>query len=299
MAFAPITLFVYNRPWHTYKTVEALKRNVHADQSELFVFSDGSKNDAAAIKVLKVRNYLKRITGFKKVTIIERNSNFGLAKSIISGVTEVVDSYGKIIVLEDDLITSPYFLKFMNDGLELYQDSDKVISLGGYMHPLDNLPEIFFLPGTYWWGWGTWKRGWNLFEPDGSKLLQELKERNLEQKFNMNMAGGCLGMLESQVAGRNDSWDIRWQAAAFVNNKVSLFPGTSLVYNIGTDGTGIHSGKSSQFYTKLSKLPISVKDIPVIENSYILNEIINYLLAKSSIKDKIFRSIVKYYRKYC
>lgn len=298
MIFAPIALFVYNRPWHTYKTVQALKRNSFADQSELFIISDAPKNDAATEKVLKVRNYLKTITGFKKVSIIERTNNFGVDKSIISGVTEIIDTYGKIIVLEDDLVTSPHFLRFMNEGLELYENEERVISIGGYMYPLDKLPEIFFLPGTYWWGWGTWKREWDLFEEDGRKLLKELKERNLEHKFDMNMGVHCVGMLEDQIAGRTDAWDVRWQASAVLNNKISLFPGTSLVFNIGTDGTGVHCGTSSQFYTKLSQNHICVKKIPLIENDNVLNEIISYSLAKNTFKEKIIRNIGKYYRKY-
>jgi hypothetical protein len=298
MVLSPIALFVYNRPWHTYKTVTALKRNYYADQSDLFIFSDAPKNDAAKKKVLRVRNYLKRVRGFKKITIIERESNFGLAKSIINGVTDIVNNYGKIIVLEDDLVTSPHFLKFMNDGLELYEDDEEVISVAGYMFPLGKLPEIFFLPGTYWWGWGTWRRGWDLFEEDGGRLLKQLKERNLEHSFDMNMALGCLNMLENQIAGKNDSWAVRWHASAFVNHKLSLFPGISLVVNIGTDGTGIHSGSSSQFYTKLSKLPISVKRISIDGSAWIFKDIQHYRFVKRSLKDKIKQNIGKYYRKY-
>jgi hypothetical protein len=299
MIFAPIALFVYNRPWHTYKTVEALKKNTYAEQSELFIFSDAPKNDLAVRKVLKVRNYLRRIAGFKEVTIIERESNYGVDKSIISGVTEIINHYGQIIVIEDDLITSSHFLKFMNEGLTLYKDEEKVISIGGYMYPLkSNVPEIFFLPGTYWWGWGTWKREWDLFEEDGRKLLSQIKERNLEDKFNMNMGINCLKMLEDQIAGKNDQWDVRWQALAFINNKVSLFPGKSLVANIGTDGSGVHCGASSQFYTKLSNYPIPIRKIPLKEADYILEEIHKYIFTKSSFKNKIMRNIGKYYQKY-
>lgn len=299
MEFAPITLFVYNRPWHTYKTVKALKRNVHADQSSLFIFSDAPKNEAALPNVMKVRRYLKTITGFKEVTIIERDKNYGLNKSIITGVTEIINRYGRTIVLEDDLITSPFFLKFMNDGLELYADETRVITIAGYMYQLRRkTPEIFFLPGTYWWGWATWKREWDLFEEDGRKLLAQLKEKKLEAKFKMNMGINCLKLLEGQIAGRNDLWDVRWQAGAILNHKVSLFPGISLVANIGNDGTGIHCGTSSQFYTKLSKHPITMEKIPLQEANYILDDIKNYILTRSSFKERIIRNLGQYYHKY-
>lgn len=152
----PIILFVYNRLWHTKQTVEALQKNDLASESELFIFSDGPKPGAEE-KVKEVREYLKTITGFRKVTIIERDTNWGLANNIIDGVTKIVNEYGKVIVLEDDLVTSPGFLTYMNEGLKIYADEEQVASIHGYIYPLkhpERLPETFFIRGADCWGGG-------------------------------------------------------------------------------------------------------------------------------------------------
>ena len=177
---APIVLFIYNRPWHTQQTVETLQKNELANESELFIYSDAAKNEQASESVNAVREYIKTINGFKEITIILRDKNWGLADSIIDGVTKIVNEYGRIIVLEDDLVTSPYFLKFMNEGLTMYENEDKVASIHGYIYPIDNLPNTFFIKGADCWGWATWKRAWDVFEPNGQKILDELKSSGLE-----------------------------------------------------------------------------------------------------------------------
>ena len=184
---APIALIVYNRLTNTKETVNALSKNMLAKESDLTIFSDGPKADKDIEKVNEVRNYLKTITGFKSITIIESAVNKGLAASIISGVTEIVNKYTRIIVLEDDLVTSPYFLTYMNDALEMYENEEKVASIHGFIYPVKKeLPETFFIKGADCWGWATWKRAWDLFESDGLKLLNELKNRKLTKEFNFN-----------------------------------------------------------------------------------------------------------------
>jgi len=176
---APVALFVYNRPWHTRQAIKALQANVEATKTPLYIFSDAPRNSAASRAVAEVRSLLREISGFKSLSIIERENNFGLARSIIDGVSQVCKQHDRVIVLEDDLVTSPYFLKFMNEGLRKYQDDEQVISIHGYIYPLEQtLPETFFLKGADCWGWATWKRGWDLFESDGQSLLDELKRRN-------------------------------------------------------------------------------------------------------------------------
>ncbi|KKO18108.1 MAG: putative methyltransferase [Candidatus Brocadia fulgida] len=225
MELAPIALFVYNRPWHLRQTVESLNKNELAEFSELFVFSDGPKSEADKEKVLAVRKYIKTISGFKSVNIVEREQNLGLGNSIITGVTEIINRYGRIIVLEDDMISSPYFLRFMNEALEFYEDEERVASIHGYIYPLKTLlPETFFLRGADCWGWATWKRGWNLFETDGSKLLYELKKNNLLRKFDLNGTYPYTRMLKDQAKGKNHSWAIRWHASLFLKEKLTLYP---------------------------------------------------------------------------
>ncbi|HOV15545.1 MAG TPA: glycosyltransferase [Spirochaetota bacterium] len=206
MSLAPIALFTYNRLDHTRLTIEYLLKNEYASDSDLIIYSDGPKNEQAVEKVNVVRNYLKTITGFKSITIVERDANFGLAKSIITGVTEIVNRFGKIIVMEDDLVTSPYFLKYMNESLDYYEKEDKVISIHGYVYPVRaKLPETFFLVEADCWGWATWKRGWGLFESNGRKLLNTLKEKKLFKKFNYNNTYNYIKMLKDQIAGKNNS----------------------------------------------------------------------------------------------
>jgi hypothetical protein len=274
MNLAPIVLFTYNRPWHTKQTVEALQKNIYAEQSHLFIFSDGPKTEKDEPKVKEVREYLKTIKGFKNIEIIERDKNWGLANNIIDGITKVVNQYGRVIVLEDDLVTSPYFLKFMNDGLNIYEEEEKVISVHGYVYPIKGLPEIFFLRGADCWGWATWKRGWDLFEKDGKKLLDELEKRKLTKLFDFNGAYPYTKMLKNQVEGKVDSWAIRWYASAFIQEKLTLYPGISLVKHIGDLGT--HVKDSSLFDVELSEKPIFVKRIPPIEDPQVRKKFENF-----------------------
>ncbi|WP_223155714.1 glycosyltransferase, partial [Campylobacter concisus] len=237
---APIVLFVYNRLDHTKQTLEALLANELANQSEIFIYSDAAKSRNDEIKVAEVREYIKKVSGFKKVTIIQRERNFGLASNIIDGVTKIVNEYGKIIVLEDDLITSPYFLSFMNKGLELYKGEPRVASIHGYVYPIDGLPETFFIKGADCWGWATWSDKWSIFEPNGQKLLDEIRKLKLEKEIDFNGSYGFVKMLKSQIVGKNNSWAIRWYASTFLNGMLTLYPGKSYVQNIGFDSQATH-----------------------------------------------------------
>lgn len=278
MKLSPIALFVYNRPEHTQKTIEALLKNGLASQSELFIFSDAPKNEKAKEGVEKVRAFIKSISGFKNITILEREENFGLAKSIIAGVTDIVNKYGRIIVLEDDLITSPYFLKYMNEALDMYEQEEKVISIHGYIYPVKyQLPETFFIKGADCWGWATWKRGWDLFESDGLKLLNELRTKNLTREFDLSGAYPYTQMLQGQIRGLNNSWAIRWHASAFLKNKYTLYPGRSLITNAGLDNSGTHTGNVNILRGVLSITPIKLKRIDIKINPDNLNIIKKFL----------------------
>lgn len=261
---SPIALFVYNRPEHTRRTVESLKQNKWAAESDLIIYSDAPKSEAQAGKVGEVREYIRRIDGFKSVTVIERETNFGLATSIIDGVTAIVKKYGRIIVLEDDMVTAPYFLSYMNEALELYADDDRVVSIHGYVYPVGrSLPDAFFLLGADCWGWATWSRGWACFNSDGQFLLDELKRRKLVRAFDYNGAYPFSEMLENQIKGENDSWAVRWYASAFLADKLTLYPGRSLVHNIGSDNSGTHCGDSSGYDTELSTTAINLNGVEV------------------------------------
>lgn len=268
MKLAPIVIFTYNRPLHTQQTVEALLKNEYASESDLIIFSDAPKNETAKRGVEETRSYIRNIVGFKSLRIIERDRNFGLANNIIDGVTSIVNEFGKIIVLEDDLLTSPYFLKFMNEALDKYENVDEVVSVHGYVYPVKGkLPTNFFLKHTDSLGWGTWKESWKVFNPDGTYLLAEIERKKLESTFNFNNSLNFLKMLKQQIARENDSWAIRWYASSFLADKLSLFPCKSLVFHNGNDIQGTNSDSSDKWLdVELSATEIPVVDFPIEEN---------------------------------
>ncbi|UFS69726.1 glycosyltransferase [Geomonas sp. RF6] len=272
MTTAPIVLFVYNRPWHTRQTVEALARNPLAPESDLLVYSDAARTAAAAEAVGEVRAYLKTIRGFRSVQVTEREENLGVARSVIAGVSDAIGKFGEAIVVEDDLVTSPHFLGYMNDALRLYRDVEEVVSIHGYLYPVaQTLPESFFLKGADCWGWATWKRGWDLFEPDGRKLQAALAARKLERRFEFNGTYPYCRLLEDQIAGRNDSWAIRWYASALLHDRLTLYPGRSLVHNIGNDLSGTHCDNVRCYDTEMSSRPISLAPLPPEEDRFALH----------------------------
>lgn len=301
MNLAPIALFVYNRPWHTQQTIEALKKNILAPESDLIIFSDGPKDSTESREsVFKLREYLKTISGFKSVKIVAREENYGLAKSIINGVTEVVNEYSRIIVLEDDMITSKYFLQYMNEALNLYEYEDKVISVHAYIYPVKKLlPETYFLRGADCWGWATWKRGWDLFESDGKKLLKELVDRKLIKKFDFNGSYPYTQMLHDQIAGKNNSWAIRWYASAFLKDKLTLYPGKSLINNIGFDGSGTHCRGMNKIdgVDNVENNNVVLKKIDIVDSSEARSVIIDYFRHQNNFRSKAlryFKGIMKY-----
>ncbi len=268
MSLSPILLFVYNRPEHTRLTLEALKKNHLSDSSSLYIFSDGYRNETDREEVMKVRELIHSVEGFAAIHIEEKSENVGLARNIIEGVTGVVNEHGKVIVLEDDLITSPYFLTFMNNVLDRYEQEEKIAHVQGFCFPLQGLPDAFLIKWTGSWGWATWKRAWDLFNPDGEALLTEIMKKKLNREFDFNGNYPFTRMLRRQVNGENDSWAIRWNASLFLNNRLSVNAGKSLVQNIGFDGSGRHSGRDEIYTTPLHMSALS-SEIPRIEENMI------------------------------
>jgi hypothetical protein len=286
---APIALFVYKRLSHLQQCVEALKKNQYADQSDLIIFSDGTKNESDDPAVKAVRDFLPTITGFRSVHVVAHDQNLGLSASILKGVTDVVGKYGKVIVMEDDLIASRYFLKFMNDGLDTFENDDRVISIHGYLYPVKaELPSYFFLRGADCWGWATWKRGWDLLETDGKALLKELTESGETKRFNFNNSYPYLQMLEDRIVGKNNSWAILWYASAFLKNKLTLYPGISLVQNIGNDNSGTHSKQTDKYDVQMRNTAIIVDSKqPLQDSKAAVTAIADYFSVRHSIKTLI------------
>jgi hypothetical protein len=247
---APIVIFSYNRLAHLKITISALKKNYLAKSSELIIFSDGPKKNIKNenTKILEIRNYLYKINGFKKITIINRSKNLGLSKNIITGISQVIKKYKKIIVLEDDLVPNKYFLKYMNSGLKMYKNNKNVASIHAYVYPIDNIKKkinqnTFFIKGADCWGWATWLRAWGTFDKNGKKLFYKIKKKKLIGSFNFNNSYDYFQMLQDQVEKKNNSWAIRWYASCFLKDMYTLYPTISLIKNIGTD----HSGTNSKF----------------------------------------------------
>lgn len=240
---APIVLFVYNRPWHTRQTVEALQKNYLANQSDLIIYSDAPKNDQDSSKVQEVRDYLRTIDVFRTVKIIEREKNWGLAANIIDGVTEVVNHYGKVIVMEDDIVTSPAFLSFMNQTLDFYQNENKVWHISGWNYPIDlqSLGDAFFWRVMNCWGWATWADRWQHFEKNPRRLIQQWSSQQ-KYHFDLDGSGVFWHQVIANLKGKMNTWAIFWYATIYERGGLCLNPTLSYVDNIGHDGSGVHCG---------------------------------------------------------
>lgn len=261
MDLAPIILFVYNRPKHTKETLEALKKNFLADQSLLYIFSDAAKNDKDLTSVQTVRDYIKTANGFKEILITEREKNLGLANSIISGVTEIIKTYGRAIVLEDDIVTSPHFLKFMNEALEFYKDDKRIYSISGYNFPI-KIPssyqhQVYLSPRPSSWGWATWKDRWEKAEWSPENVLN-IKDKKVVRNL-MDKAGKDLApMLLKSIEGKISSWAVKWAFTHLKKDSYCLYPTRSLIKNIGADASGTNFNKVTSRYEV--ELDDSIKD---------------------------------------
>lgn len=251
MVTAPILLFTYKRLAPLKKTVEALQQNQLAQNSDLFIFSDGPKSDADAPQIEKIRSYLKTIHGFRKVEIAASQENKGLASSIINGVNKVFEQYDRVIVLEDDLLTTPNFLKYMNKGLSYYETAKKAFSISAYSfdlrHNEDPQNTTYFLNRGWSWGWATWKDRWQDVDWEVTDYPSFRKDKNRKKQFALG--GSDLNkMLEKQMTGQLDSWAIRWFYHQFKVGGLTLYPLASKIYNNGFDTFATHTSGSDKRY---------------------------------------------------
>jgi hypothetical protein len=245
MSYAPVILFAYSRAAHTQRVLEALAKNAEMKETLLYVFVDGPKENATPEALKKNEEVIALFSEnrwAKDLKVEISKTNKGLAKSIVQGVTKVLELHEKVIVLEDDIVTSPQFLGFMNEGLDRYQNSDQVACISGYVYPLRKSPKTaFFILGADCWGWATWKHQWTSFIHDVDLLIREVEKPENLSDFTFKNTYPYLEMLKDRAAGRNQSWAIQWYAGAFINRKLCLYPAKSLVSNIGNDGTGTHN----------------------------------------------------------
>lgn len=256
---APICLFVYNRYEHTVRTVEALKKNTLASKSELYIFSDASKDSKSVVQVQKVREYVDTIKGFKKITIIKAPKNMGLAESIISGVSSVIKKYGRVIVFEDDLVSSPLTLEYLNIMLDNYKNQEDVMSVTSYSYPEKTLEiDKFYNFDNYFtgrpcsWGWATWQDRWESIQWEGDIYRDYLKNENMQKQFMKYSGVDIDRMLKKQLAGHIDSWAVRFVFNCFLQKKLASYPTKSYITNIGSDGTGTHRGVNEEYIVNYS-----------------------------------------------
>lgn len=297
---APIVLFVYNRPKHTRRTLVALEKNALAGASVLYIISDGPKNADAIEAVNQVRAIIREPWDFKHIHIIERTKNLGLADNVIDGVTKIVNEHGRIIVLEDDLVTSPHALTYFNDALDCYQDTELVMQISGYMYPVQHprrLPKSFFFRVANSWGWATWKRAWDSFDPDIEALTSGFKRRDIK-RFSIDGKENFWKQVKDFKAGKINSWAIRWYLSVFNKNGLVLYPRHSMTQNIGTDGSGTHSDLDDAYRVELasSKLRYFPTEIEENKKAY---DAIKYFYAhrKGNLLERIVRYLIKKFTK--
>jgi len=314
---APVCLFTYNRLEVTRKTIEALKKNFLASESELFIFSDGPKNSSSKEIISEVRKYLKTISGFKKIEIYESLKNKGLANSIIDGVTKIIEKYGKVIVLEDDLVTSPNFLDFMNQALEFYIKANKIKSINGFSLKLsskDINQFVYFHQRTFPWGWATWKDRWDKRIFDKTLINEKISsDKSILTEFNRKCGSDISTMLLASLKGKNNSWYVRWVFNHFTNNSYAVFPILSKVKNVGFNNEGTHCNEINVYQSNFDLL---VKREFIFNNFYELNSksnteflrffkkkyklkyrigLLKYSYGRNQIKNEILQRIIKKY----
>ena len=253
MACAPIAVFAFNRPGRLRNCLASLKKNSLASESEVVIFIDGPRNLSDVMDVRACKREARLATGFLTVRIIERPENYGLVKSIRSGVSQVLAQRSTIIVVEDDLEVSEYFLEFMNEGLATYASVERVASIHGYVYPSESpFDAPFFLRGADCWGWATWRSRWDQVNFDAKRLYQQLKAIGGLDKFDFQCGAGFSTLLQKTIENPSTSWAICWHASMFLQNRLTLYPNKSLVKNVGLDGFGTNCAQSENFDVEIS-----------------------------------------------
>jgi hypothetical protein len=262
---APIVIFIYRRPQHLRTTLDSLSRCNGFEHSRIIVFGDGPKSPADRDAVAATRRTAESLLG-ARAEYHFRDSNAGLAESIISGVSEVTRRFGRAIILEDDLLLSPNFIDYMNAALNRYAREDRVLQISAQLFATPEFigrDTALFLPFTTSWGWGTWRRAWDLFDPSAAGWEQLQHDARLRHRFNLDGGYDFSTMLERQMAGLGDSWAIRWYWSVFRNDGVVCFPPVSLVKNTGLDGSGTHGrGLLRRFNSEDALRPIQKIELP-------------------------------------
>jgi len=296
---APIALFVYNRPEHTLRTLEALQKNELAEKSKLYIFSDGAKTPEDEPMVKAVRAICSEIKGFREIQLIEKEKNQGLANSIIAGVSKLFEDYEKLIIMEDDLLSSPFFLSYMNEALNTFKAEPKVWHISGWNYPIDTegLNDAFLWRVMNCWGWGSWRDRWQHFEKNPQKLIETFSKAEIA-RFDLNGTSDFWEQVELNASGRFNTWAIFWYASIFQHNGLCLNPAESYILNIGLDGSGMH-GKDDRGLLDSSlskKFPLDL-NIKIEEDKLAVKRVEKLLYSiNRSLIGKVKRKLVKIFK---
>lgn len=299
--YAPVAVFVYKRLDKTKKCLEALEMNLGAEKTDVYIFSDGAKGSEDLSEVNEIRDFLdsyEKNHKFNKVQICRREKNCGLANSIISGVTEVINTYGKIIVVEDDLIMSQDFLIFLNDALEYYGSNEKIGEISAYTYPLVGLNkydlDVYITRKADCWGWATWKERWDLADWN-METYPTFKNKKKDREFE-RLQKGINKMLKMQMKGELDSWAVRWCYSLFMNDKLTVYPRISRTVNIGFDGSGVHCGTTDLYKNKINSNLNKCRFMDLEVNEELENEAA--LFEYVSLLNKIINFVKRIYHKF-
>ncbi|GAB6283445.1 MAG: glycosyltransferase [Ignavibacterium sp.] len=302
MNLAPIALFVYNRLEHTKLAISSLIENEEAKESDLFIFSDGPKTEKNIPLVNEVRKFIKTINGFKSINIIEREKNIGLANSIITGISEVFNNYNKIIVLEDDLITSPYFLNFINKALDFYEKFPSVFAVSGFAPPIKintnyNFDTYLIPTRSASWGWGTWKNIWKIIDWNIKDFDIFIKDSFLQKKFNYT-GNDMTKMLIKQLKSEIDSWSIRFDYNVFKHNGYCVYPIKSFILNQGMNGNGTHFKIPLEIKVELNQVKKENFLFNIEPDDELINSFRKFHNEQLSFKNKLIRIVNYLLKKY-
>lgn len=289
--YSPVIAFVYSRPEHTKKMLSALRNNSLAEYTDLIIYSDGAKREKDEPGVKAVREYISTLIGFKSVTVVEQEKNVGLANSIIQGVTATIKKYGRVIVLEDDIETSPYFLQYMNDALNMYADVKPVGSVSGSSYPVDmkkNDQTTYFLRIPLCWGWATWEDRWSMFKKDVDTVGSI--DKRIQKYINFDGAFDFFEQATLNSKGKLNTWFIFWYITLASQKRLTLFPSTVMAKNIGHDGSGENcDGNDIYRGTMISNEPVNLvlKERLVEDKDYYLAHVRYFKKTKRSLCSKI------------
>jgi hypothetical protein len=261
LSTAPVAAFLYKRPGHTRRLLASLASSPLAGETDLFLFCDAAKTAADEEAVRQVRQEARAAAGFKSVTLVERERNWGLSRSVTSAVSDLCSRFGRVIAVEDDLILAPSFLGFMNDALVRYEREERIMQVTGFQFSLRTTPsdKCVLLPLISCWGWGTWARAWAAYDASGAGAKTLEANPRLRQAFNLNGAYDYMSLLEQQRQRKVDSWGVRWYLTVFERGGLVLFPPRSLVSNEGFDGSGTHLVSLSNFALAQGSWPDSAR----------------------------------------